>query len=273
MFIVVCTFNHQASSSSCAPVVQPVRLGGKIISDPNKDDEFKRIYLPEITMAARENVARFFCINSADVSLRRVENSSLGIEGWAFWSQDSGKHDVMHNRKPEPVWYDQAESDVLSPLYEEEDDKPAELLGSWKTDPEDGWVKVDSVVDSGASASVAPPTMAPNAKLRPSAGSRRGRKFTSASKHKLANLGEQLLQACTEDGTETQVLFQIADVSRPLVSVSAITEMGNRVIFGISGGVVQCLKTGRGTPFYKRNGIYVLSMWIKDSDDSDFVRP
>ena len=134
-------------------------------------------------------------------------------------------------------------------------------------------MKVDSVVDSGASEPVAPPTMAPNAVIRSSAGSRRGQKYTSASKHKLPNLGEQLLNAVTESGTETNVLFQIADVSRPLVSVSAICEMGNRVIFGKTGGVVQCLTSGKETPFHRKNGIYVLSMWIRDGGDAGVTRP
>ena len=138
-------------------------------------------------------------------------------------------------------------------------------------------MKVDSVVDSGASAPVAPPAMAPNAPTRPSVMSRLGKKYTSASKHKLPNLGEQQLQACTEDGTPTEVLLQLADVSRPLVLVSAICEMGNRVIFGRSGGVVQNLQSGSETPFYRKNGIYILSMWVKDagksSGEQSFRRP
>ena len=88
--------------------------------------------------------------------------------------------------------------------------------------------------------------------------------------------GEQRVEACTEDGHETEVLFQIADVSRPLVSVSGVCERRSRVIFGRAGGVVQCLSTGREAPFYKRNGIYVLSMWFLDEKDASpqpFRRP
>ena len=83
-------------------------------------------------------------------------------------------------------------------------------------------------------------------------------------------MGEQLLQACTEEGEPNEVLFQIADVTRPFVSVSAICEMGNRVIFGRSGEVVQSLTTEIETIFYKRNGIYILNMWLKDGE-SDFT--
>ena len=127
-------------------------------------------------------------------------------------------------------------------------------------------------MDSGAAAPVAPPNMLPNVKVEPSPGSLRGQNYTSASQHKLKNFGQQTIRACTEDGDETEVLFQIADVSKPLVSVSSMCERGNRVLFGRSGGVVQNLQTGKEIPFYRQNGMYVLSMWLMDSDQG-FTRP
>ena len=171
----------------------------------------------------------------------------------------------------EARWFDS--QDGLNPLYDDDGDE--ELLGSWRTEPRDGWVQVESVVDSGASAPVAPPSMCPNVPVRPSAGSRRGQKYTSASSHKLPNLGEQLINACMDDGYEAQVLYQVAEVSRPLTSVSAICEMGNRVLFGRAGGVIQNLSTGVEIPFTRLNGIYLLSMWLQDKDtqEPDFRRP
>ena len=162
---------------------------------------------------------------------------------------------------------------------EEEQDKPSgELLNlSWRLDIEDfggrKFVRVESEVDSGASTPVAPPSMMPGVKVVPSEGSRRGQKWSSASKHKIRNLGEQRLKAVTEEGEETEVLFQIADVSKPLVSVSAICERGNRVIFGRSGGVVPYLTTGKLFLFERRNGIYVLLLWMEDDSASSFHRP
>ena len=171
-------------------------------------------------------------------------------------------------------WMDFPEVNVC---YEDEEDKPAEILGfSWRSDPTEWeqrkWVKVESVVDSGASAPVAPPSMLPNVKIEESEGSKRGQKYISASKHKLKNPGQQQVHACTEDGDPTDLLFQIADVSKPLVSVSAICERGNRVIFGRAGGVVQNLRSGKQVPFYRRNGIYVLSLWLQDGSDEPFGR-
>ena len=59
----------------------------------------------------------------------------------------------------------------------------------------------------------------------------------------------------------------MAEVSIPLISVSAICERGNRVVFGRGGGVVQTIKTGLETPFHRRNGIYHLNLWVMDGDE------
>jgi hypothetical protein len=192
-------------------------------------------------------------LGSEGADLDRNLCNILGSEG-ADWDAEKTQSIIKE-------WFDE-DSDVMNPLIDE--DVGGELYGSeWRAEPNGEWVKVESVMDSGASAPVVPPTMAPKVPIGASEGSRRGQNYTSASKHKLPNLGEQLLDAVTEAGEETNVLFQIADVSRPLVSVSAICEMGNRVIFGKSGGVVQNLTTGRETPFQRKNGIYVLALWLK----------
>ena len=131
------------------------------------------------------------------------------------------------------------------------------------------------MVDSGAGAAVAPPQMMPSVRIDPSEGSKRGQRYSSASKHKIKNLGQQQIKAVTEDGQPTEVLFQVADVSKPLMSVSAICEKGNRVIFGKAGGVVQNIRTGKLIPFQRENGIYVLSLWMEEGDQGSepFRRP
>ena len=71
----------------------------------------------------------------------------------------------------------------------------------------------------------------------------------------------------------TDVLFQVAAVSKPLISVSALCERGKRVVFGRAGGVVQNIKTGKQTPFYRQNGIYVLRLWLLDELEEPLTRP
>ena len=203
-----------------------------------------------------------------------ISDSESEVAGMSFMESPPGlssRHD-LHN-----TWID-GEDRAVFLFDEEEDEKPAELLNcSWRSEPEvwesTKWVKVDSVMDSGASAPVAPPSMLPNVAVVPSEGSRRGQRFTSASKHKLKNLGEQKIHACSEEGQDLEVLFQIADVSKPLVSVSSICERGNRVIFGRSGGVVKSMRTGHEIPFHRNNGIYVLSMWMADGPEDKTSMP
>jgi hypothetical protein len=53
-----------------------------------------------------------------------------------------------------------------------------------------GWQRIRGVMDSGASESVAHPSMCPQYRVKPSAGSTAGQKYVSASGDVIANLGE-----------------------------------------------------------------------------------
>ena len=134
----------------------------------------------------------------------------------------------------------------------------------WRSEKHPGWVRIESVMDSGACAPVAPPSMAPTVPTRPSPGSEAGREFSCANGSPLANLGEQEIDAIMDDGMTAKMLFQLADVSRPLLSVSAICDKGNRVLFGRGGGVVINVLTGQEIPFQRRGGVYTLGFWLRD---------
>ena len=149
---------------------------------------------------------------------------------------------------------------ITSPLFDADEGVDDQLLGmaGWQEEHGD-WVRVQGVVDSGACKPVAPPSMAPGFPVRANAASRAGKTYSSAAGHALHNLGEQLLSAVTDDGVETSVLFQLADVSCPLISVSQICDHGSRVIFGRGGGVIYNLETGQEVPFQRQGGVYALA--------------
>jgi len=143
-----------------------------------------------------------------------------------------------------------------------------------------GWQRIQGVMDSGASESVAHPSMCPQYRVKPSAGSNAGQKYVSASGDVIPNLGEQLLDAETDDGMSTKIRYQSADVSRPLNSVSEICDAGGDdgqyVVFSKNGGVIMNLETGRRTPFSRVDGIYELGLWVKpppSEEASVFPRP
>ena len=78
----------------------------------------------------------------------------------------------------------------------------------------------------------------------------------------MPNQGQQRLPIALSNGLKTVALFQVAEVSRPLVSVARMCEAGNRVIFGVAGGVIRNIATGVDTPFRKSEGVYIFEMWV-----------
>ena len=157
---------------------------------------------------------------------------------------------------------------MLGPLYEQEDMRHGpsdQIFGmDWRSEHEGNWLRVDAVVDSGAAKPVAPPHMAPGHVIEDSPGSKAGKNFSAANGAPLPNLGQQQLSMYTDEGMETSVLFQLCDVTRPLLSVSAICDYGNRVVFGRGGGIIYNLDTGLEIPFARQGGIYSIGLWVCD---------
>ena len=104
--------------------------------------------------------------------------------------------------------------------------------------------------------------MSPRYPISDSPGSIAGLQYTSANGGRIANRGQQRLPVEFSNGTRSEALFQVADVTRPLVSVAAVCATGNVVIFGVGGGVIRNLKTGAETPLSRRDGVYIFQLWI-----------
>ena len=84
------------------------------------------------------------------------------------------------------------------------------------------------VMYSGVSESVAPPSMCPQYEITPSAGSKAGQNYLSASDNLFPNLGEQTLQVVTKNGKDGIIKYEVADVSRPLNAISEICDAGGK---------------------------------------------
>ena len=151
---------------------------------------------------------------------------------------------------------------------DDHDDPMYAVAGPWSRDGGE-WLKVASVVDSGAAEHVTSRDMAPGVRITPSAGSRRGQTYVAANGDAMANEGEQALTVLTEEGAMADMTFQITDVRRPLCSVGKICDRGNRVIFGRGGGVIHNLSSGRLTPFKRRGNIYALDLWVRQGEDDE----
>ena len=99
--------------------------------------------------------------------------------------------------------------------------------------PMTDFMKVKSVLDSGATDSCAPDCMCPEVKSGPSEGSRRGQMYTAAGGKKIANEGEKDITMVTGASEIVQTNWQTVDITRPLSSVRQICLEGNTECFSV----------------------------------------
>ena len=117
------------------------------------------------------------------------------------------------------------------------------------------------LVDSGAAENVIPPGLLPDFEIQEGEARRNNVRYTTADGNELPNLGEIQLPFRTKEGHQCGVVFQVCDVSRPLLSVTALTAKGNSVAFNDQGGVI-IGKDGKRMTFKKESGVYVLEMYV-----------
>ena len=93
------------------------------------------------------------------------------------------------------------------------------LNAAWKDESDPGWVRLRTVMDSGAAENVGPPSMAPTVPTLDSPGSLRGQAYIAAGHGRIPNLGQHTLNVVTNVGHETQNVYQSVEVTRPLTAV------------------------------------------------------
>jgi len=120
---------------------------------------------------------------------------------------------------------------------------------------------LEAVVDSGAEESVAPPGFFPGAMV-PSAMSRVGGRYRAANGTRIRNLGQQSVTFSSTEGHRCEMPFQIAEVERPLISVSQMAAAGNVVTLDESGGRIANKRTGKAIELIRRGGVYIMRMAV-----------
>ena len=71
----------------------------------------------------------------------------------------------------------------------------------------------------------------------------------------------------TEDCESVELMYQVADITKPLNSVGKICDTDKVVTFTKFGGYIQDVNTGRRVNFKREDGLYVLKMWVKADED------
>ena len=101
-------------------------------------------------------------------------------------------------------------------------------------------------VDSGAADTVCPKEFAPQCEVVETSASKNGKYYLAANDSRIAIYGRTHLKGLTDDWNNFELKAEVADVKRPLVSVSKMCEAGNRVVFDPAGSYVENIMTGKG---------------------------
>ena len=130
--------------------------------------------------------------------------------------------------------------------------------------------RVEGIVDSAAVDHVMPEDKVAHVRTRPSAGSKRGQKWVSASRHDIHNEGEKVISFRTDCEKRRRMTFQIAKVGKTLISVERLNESGHEVILSRGSPRILC-PNGDSIRLRRKNRVFIMDMWVRKS--LDFIRP
>ena len=156
------------------------------------------------------------------------------------------------------LFYDMDE--VLAPMEREPATYPMEII-----------------LDSGASDHVAAREGIPGYVVEESPGSRAGRHYTGASGHRIANEGQasvlMALPAGEGRANDVKSTIQVANVTRPLMSVSKICANGMSVLCKKDCALILDKHDKVVGKFEQRNGLYTATVQVRNPKAQGFPRP
>jgi len=129
---------------------------------------------------------------------------------------------------------------------------------------EDEWedIMITVTADSGAGNHVCSREDAPGYSVQPSEGSKRGTGFVGVDGVRIANEGEVELNLAGPQG-KFKSTFQVAKVTRPLMSIARICDKGHRVVFEKSHASVLNAQGQEICRFARRGNLYMIDVKLK----------
>jgi hypothetical protein len=184
-------------------------------------------------------------------TIKDVRESSAGIGVWA----NCGSGEVPHFERPDSLLKvgNGYASRSLCGLWA----KHALMAASEKPQ----WERVVLTVDSGASDTVLPPSVARNVPLLHS--NKVGIEYEVANGGVVTNLGEKKAEMKLKESDEGSMFmsFQVVEVHKPLLAVSRLVEAGHEVRFNKDDPHI-LLSTGVKVPMRNNLGTYEIEVWI-----------
>ncbi len=130
------------------------------------------------------------------------------------------------------------------------------------------WEEIEVCVaaDSGCGDHVMSKEHCPGYLVQPSVASKAGKGFIAAGGNKIANEGEACLNLRSGQQKMTST-FQIARVTRPLMSVGKICDAGHEVLFTRTHAIVRNLQGREICRFARKGGLYLLNFKLRSPKD------
>ena len=138
------------------------------------------------------------------------------------------------------------------------------------------YIDVEMTLDTGATVHSADRLDFPGCNVLESPGSKAGQHFQSACKKLIANEGQADIEMVAPEGVDMALTVQIAKISRPLLSVTKMTESGNlEVVCRKDEARVLDMKGRTVARFPRKGGLYVCVMKYRNPKfrPESFPRP
>jgi hypothetical protein len=131
------------------------------------------------------------------------------------------------------------------------------------------FVRTETLLDSGAAECVCGSGHFGDVKMESDPGRPKANtEYVTADGMRIPNLGEKRVHGTTTSGSPLNVKFQVTQVEKPLMAVSKLVDAGHTVQFNENGGQIVNNRSGRITEFRRKDGVYVLDMWVPTTTDS-----
>ena len=131
------------------------------------------------------------------------------------------------------------------------------------------YVRLTCTSDSGAGESVLPEDWFPEIPKQVSEES--GTTYAAANGSVLRNEGKKVIEGHNSAGKKVRLEWQLANVTKPLLSVGKLTQHGRRVVFDDAepnGGYILHKSTNTKTQLRKKNGTYEFDIWVAAQPES-----
>ena len=225
--------------------------------------------IPAVTEHAKKMKDAIYLKNLDMVMIEAYQSSAKSKDDDDNKDDAKGKDSVKKDPRPN-------EYETLNFL----DADDAELNNAETDNNEFLDVEIEVAADSGASEHVAADTDAPTYQVEESAGSRSGQHFIGAGGHRMANRGQMKLSMRADNGRkgrDVRTTFQVARVTRPLMSVSKICDAGMSMRFTSTMAVIEDNKGKEVCRFLRKGGLYIASMKLRNPNykppPAPFARP